>query len=256
MKISIVTVHLDNFSGLQKTYHSIQALGLLNVVEWIVIDGGSSPDSAADEAILLEIESGASHYRSEPDRGIYDAMNKGTQLATGDYLLYLNSGDQLHPDFDLQTLHGILNMESPDMLWGQCFDQDLKNEVYPRKTRKPGWLRFGMPVSHQAILFARESLGLAPYDLDFEIGADYDLLCRKFRQGARIVRSRIPICIYDLVGHSSMDRLKTLLEESRIRRKNFNTALFLDRVFLYIKLILWNFHSRFPVFRRLWRRRV
>lgn len=254
MKISIVTVHLDDFSGLRKTYHSIQALGLLNVVEWIVIDGGSSPDSAADEAILLEVESGAGHYRSEPDRGIYDAMNKGTRLATGDYLIYLNSGDQLHPDFNLKALQEMLNLESPDMLWGQCFDQDREKNIYPRKTRRPAWLRFGMPISHQAVLFAREGLADNPYNLDFEIGADYDLLCRKFTQGARIVRSRIPICIYDLVGQSSSDKRKTLLEECQIRSKNFHLTRFMNQIIFYAKLFIWKFHSRIPVFRRIWRR--
>ena len=254
MKISIVTVHLDDFDGLQRTYRSIQALGLLDQVEWIVVDGGSSPDSAAAEAILLDAQSCATHYQSELDRGIYDAMNKGTGMASGDYLLYLNAGDQLHPDFDLQRLHEVLGFELPEMLWGQCFDQDRKNNIYPRKTRRPAWLRFGMPVSHQAILFARESLATEPYDLDFSIGADYDLLCRKFRQGARIVRYRIPICVYDLVGQSSADKLKTLLEESQIRRKNFNTPGYLDQSILYAKLFIWNFHSKFPMFRRIGRR--
>ena len=86
-------------------------------LEWVVIDGDSELQDGHPE-IFQRVNSLATHFISEPDNGIYDAMNKGTRLASGDYVLYLNAGDELHPDFDPEQLSHLFEETSPEMVGG------------------------------------------------------------------------------------------------------------------------------------------
>ena len=97
--LTVITVHLDDFDGLLRTCQSLRTTLSTKNVEWIVIDGGSVTHSKEQNLASDLAKSCATHYLSEPDDGIYDAMNKGTQLASGAYVLYLNAGDELHPKF-------------------------------------------------------------------------------------------------------------------------------------------------------------
>ena len=92
MKISIITINLNNKSGLQKTADSIVQQTLLDF-EWIVIDGGSTDGS---KEVIEEYKDYITYYVSEPDKGIYNAMNKGIVKSQGEYLFFLNSGDYLY----------------------------------------------------------------------------------------------------------------------------------------------------------------
>ncbi len=92
MKVSIITINLDNRTGLEKTAQSILSQ-TYKQYEWIVIDGGST-DGSFD--LIRQLEGDIAHWISEKDSGIYNAMNKGVDAATGDYLMFMNSG-ACHP---------------------------------------------------------------------------------------------------------------------------------------------------------------
>ena len=103
MKLSIITINYNNRDGLQKTIESVVSQSFKDF-EWIVIDGGSNDGSR--ELIERYAES-ISYWVSEPDKGIYNAMNKGIKASNGDYLLFLNSGDSLCDEYviaDFQKL--------------------------------------------------------------------------------------------------------------------------------------------------------
>jgi len=227
-----------------------------DLIEWIVIDGGSAPESAAQREMLEVSQVKAHKYISEQDDGIYDAMNKGTSIATGDYVLYLNAGDELHQDFDLTEASELCDSTKPSMLWGDSWDKDHEGNVYKRKPRSQFWLRYGMAVCHQAVLFKRVELENPAYDTSFKIAADYDLVCRIYKKGLRVIRSNIPMCTYDLVGESSNHKELTLNEESIVRIKHFGFPRWTERILMTGKRILWNFSVRFPEFRSYWRRWV
>jgi glycosyltransferase involved in cell wall biosynthesis len=88
-RISVITVCLNNADGLHRTIRSVVNQSYKDI-EYIIIDGGSTDDSVS---VIKEFEHKLSYWRSEPDNGIYNAMNKGILQARGDYLLFLNSGD-------------------------------------------------------------------------------------------------------------------------------------------------------------------
>ena len=147
MKVSVVTIHLNDFAGLNRTFNSLKLSRCFNHLEWIIIDGDSE---LTDGGLFFEqVKSSADHFLSEPDKGIYDAMNKGTRLASGDYILYLNAGDELHPDFESALLDHLAAGASPDMIWGRCEVHYLDGSKIQVKTRSPSWAWYCMPAFHQ-----------------------------------------------------------------------------------------------------------
>ncbi|MDR1562744.1 MAG: glycosyltransferase [Dysgonamonadaceae bacterium] len=115
MKLSIITINLNNAEGLRKTIESVVSQTFSNY-EYIVIDGGSTDGSTE---IINLYESRMSYWVSEPDNGIYNAMNKGIKAAKGDYCLFLNSGDTL---FDDMVLSHVFSMKlNFDLIYGDLY---------------------------------------------------------------------------------------------------------------------------------------
>jgi glycosyltransferase involved in cell wall biosynthesis len=106
IKLSIISININNKNGLRKTIESVVNQNFTNF-EYIVIDGGSSDGSVE---IIKEFEDKISYWISEPDKGIYNAMNKGIQVAKGEYLLFLNSGDWLVDEVKLSDVIENLNV--------------------------------------------------------------------------------------------------------------------------------------------------
>jgi glycosyltransferase involved in cell wall biosynthesis len=143
---------LNDFPELKVTLESLGPLRKCSEIEWIVIDGGSEIDDASTD-IIEKVKNSADHFISEPDKGIYDAMNKGTRLASGDYILYLNAGDELSPGFEPGLLKISHSQSLPDMIWGRCEVRYQDGTHVPVKTHSPAWAWYCMPAFHPAIFF-------------------------------------------------------------------------------------------------------
>ena len=112
-QISIITINYNNASGLEKTIRSVVEQ-TYNEYEYIIIDGASSDKS---KEVIQEYQRYIDFWCSEKDSGIYNAMNKGIQKASGEYLLFLNSGDVLNNSAVLADIHGFLSGE--DIVYGR-----------------------------------------------------------------------------------------------------------------------------------------
>lgn len=158
MNLSVITVTWNCRALLEKTISSLGRQG--GRFEWIVIDGGSKDGT-------YELAEGQPFFArgvSEPDEGIYDAMNKGLALAQGDGVLFLNAGDTLEGDV-LARVSSV-----------PCLIPVVTEDVFGRRREmkpKSQWL--GMPYCHQGFIFPRSGLR---YDLKFCLAADYDYLLR------------------------------------------------------------------------------
>jgi glycosyltransferase involved in cell wall biosynthesis len=106
-KFSVITINLNNGKGLKKTIESV-VNQTSNIFEYLVIDGGSIDDSLDLIKQLDNNKIQRFKWISEPDKGIYNAMNKGIQMSTGEYLLFLNSGDEFANDLVLELVNGVL----------------------------------------------------------------------------------------------------------------------------------------------------
>lgn len=146
IKLSIITINYNNVSGLRKTIESVKSQTFQDY-EWIVIDGGSTDGS---KELIEENKQYFSYWVSEPDKGIYDAMNKGTVLAQGEYCQFLNSGDYLiAPD----TLAKIFSKPlQADVIYGDVWfikdNKVIEKRTYPDQMTLS--FLFRSPLGHQA----------------------------------------------------------------------------------------------------------
>ncbi|WP_298780301.1 glycosyltransferase family 2 protein [uncultured Polaribacter sp.] len=180
MKISIITVCYNSAKSIEKTFKSVQCQTYKNI-EYIVVDGGSS-DTTLD--IIENNKDIISKHISEPDKGLYDAMNKGIQLATGDIVGILNSDDIFTDKNVLQNIAKFHLQNNVDASVGNIiqFNEEGKTvRKYSAKNWNPEKLKIGFMPAHPAIFFKRtlfDKFGV--YHLDFTIGADYELITRFF----------------------------------------------------------------------------
>lgn len=223
-KFSIITVTYNAGKVLEDTIQSVVFQTYRNV-EYIIVDGGSKDNT-------LEI---AEKYRdrinriiSEPDKGLYDAMNKGIRLATGDYLCFLNAGDELHENETLQKMvHTLKSKELPDVIYGETAIVDEEGHfLHMRRLSTPDiltWKSFkqGMLVCHQAF-FARRELAVANlYDLQYRFSADFDWCIRIMKKAKRLHNTRLTIIDYLNEGMTTQNHKASLKERFRIMAKHY-----------------------------------
>ena len=217
---SIITVTLNNIAGLKAAYTSLQNQNC-DDFEWIVIDGNST-DETKEYLTTTDAK-----WSSQPDCGIYDAMNKGIERAGGKYLLFLNAGDTLAAPETLQNIKEAAH-NHPDFIYGDS----LEAGVY--KPARAADLRSGMFTHHQAMLYNRKALGDMRYDLRYKIAADYDLSARFLKDHGNILYCPFPICIFESGGLSQQQAKAARQEEAAIRRTLGLTST-LSRALIYMR---------------------
>lgn len=221
-KFSIITVTYNAGAVLEDTIQSVITQTYRNV-EYIIVDGGSK-DHTLD--IINRYREHIHTLVSEPDKGLYDAMNKGIRLATGDYLCFLNAGDELHEDDTLQLMvHSITGTELPDVLYGETAIVDEEGHfLRMRRLSAPedlNWKSFkdGMLVCHQAF-FPRRELA-EPYDLRYRFSADFDWCIRIMKKARTLHNTHLTIIDYLDEGMTTQNRKASLKERFRIMAKHY-----------------------------------
>ncbi|MBR6979883.1 MAG: glycosyltransferase [Prevotella sp.] len=199
MKLSIITINYNNLEGLKETMGSVLSQNFKDY-EWIVIDGGSTDGSKE----LLERNNDAiSYWVSEPDRGIYHAMNKGVDVAQGEYCQFLNSGDSLiSPDI----LEKVFSYELSDVNYGDVWltkkGKVVEKRTYPDTITLP--CLFGYPPpSHQATFFRTLLVKQHLYREQYSIAADVCLFLELYVTGSHFKHLPLPIVYFDLGGIGS-----------------------------------------------------
>lgn len=175
--ISVITVVLND-SGIFDTAISISNYKRLygsNSIEWVIVDGGS--DCSINSKLLEEFESIIDEFLSESDHGLYDAMNKGVDLATGDWLLFVNAGDLLLTEVDIEAQVDYCNDNQAIPVFK--IDHEFYDKSFPFFRYAPYLMR--MPC-HQSILFPSKLNGVKQYyDVGLAINADLDMKLRYFK---------------------------------------------------------------------------
>lgn len=217
-KFSIITITFNAESVIDPTLKSVLAQTYTNY-EYLLIDGGSI-DSTVEKAKASGIE--FAHIVSEPDNGLYDAMNKGIALATGDYLCFLNAGDAFHAPDTLQTIVDTIKDEKelPHVLYGETAEVDEKrNFVRMRRLQAPenlNWRSFkdGMLVCHQAFYARRD---IAPmYDLKYRLSGDVDWCIKVMKKSTRLVKVDATVIDYLQDGLSIKNHRASLIERFKV----------------------------------------
>jgi glycosyltransferase involved in cell wall biosynthesis len=194
-------------------------------VEYIIVDGGST-DNTLD--VVHKYQERICKVISEPDKGLYDAMNKGIRMATGDYLCFLNAGDELHENETLQKIvYTLKGKELPDVIYGETAIVDEEGHfLHMRRLSTPEhlhWKSFkeGMLVCHQAFLTRRELALANPYDLRYRFSADFDWCIRIMKQSKYLHNTHLTLIDYLNEGMTTQNHKASLKERFRIMTKHY-----------------------------------
>lgn len=220
-KISVVTVVYNSKALIENTVKSIINQSYSHI-EYIVVDGGST-DGTID--ILNRYKKNISTLISEPDRGIYDAMNKGISLATGDFVVFINSGDKFSSPDILEKIFSNSNAAQADVIYGDTDITDSDgNIIHSRRHRPPetlDWKSFkrGMLVCHQSFI-ARRNL-IDSYDLTYRYAADFDWCIRILKKSKSVYNSRQVISLFLEGGQTRKTIVPGLKERFKIMRHHY-----------------------------------
>ncbi len=179
MKISIVTICYNNENDIRPTIESVVNQTYQNI-EYIVIDGASNDNTVS---IISEYQRKISRFISEPDNGIYDAINKGIKVATGDVVGLIHAGDELFDNSVIEKISGYFKSKNIDALYGHSmiYSQDGNRIVRINKSPKFNLklFRMGWFPSHQSFYAKKELFDkFGYYNLKYKIAADYELILR------------------------------------------------------------------------------
>ncbi len=221
--VSIITITYNASRWLERTILSILSQSYSNI-EYIIIDGGST-DGTVD--IIKQYASGISYWVSEPDKGIYDAMNKGLQKATGDYVWFINAGDSLYTSDTVQRVVSLVQKKKvlPDIIYGETsiIDED-GNSQGRRRLKAPDKLswksfRMGMLVCHQSFITKCTIVPL--YDLTYRYSSDFDWCIRCMKQAKSIYNTRMVLSNFLEGGVSTTQRKASLKERYDVMCKYY-----------------------------------
>lgn len=213
-KISVITINYNNAAGLRKTMQSVVSQSYRDF-EYIIIDGGSTDGSIG---VIEEFRNSVTRSVSEKDKGIYDAQNKGISQATGEYLLFLNSGDFLCNPAVLEKVSGF-GLDR-DIVYGDMYinwGEKISLGKMPAEISKEQMFRDTLwhPVS-----FIRSELfhNYGMYNLEYKMVADYEFFFRVIIKH-KVSTKHIPlaICEFDTGGISS-DPAKKETEKAERKR--------------------------------------
>ncbi|MBQ7421582.1 MAG: glycosyltransferase [Prevotella sp.] len=251
IRFSIITVTFNAEKTIEKTAGSVLEQ-TYPYVEHLIIDGASR-----DRTVLLALDYAQQNAQadnghevvivSEPDKGLYDAMNKGLQRASGDYVLFLNAGDFLSACDTLETVAGCVGEgeELPAVLYGETdvVDQDY-HFVRHRRLSAPDQLtwhsfRNGMLVCHQAFYARTDIARPIQYDLRFRHSADIDWCIRVMKEaeerGLPLRNVHVVVANFLEGGDSVVNHKESLKERFRIMCRHYGT---LQTVFLHAWFVL------------------
>lgn len=216
MKLSIITINYNNKNGLKETIESVISQTNKDF-EWVIIDGGSTDGS---KEFIEQNSKSISYFVSEPDGGIYQAMNKGIAASHGEYLLFLNSGDTL---FDNETINNVLPFLSTfDIYVGKIKSKGKQNESFEEQSDfSPKGILNKLTftwIPHQASFFKRtvfEEYGL--YREDMRIASDWWFyFCTLVLGKASIASLPLTIANYDTNGISHSHRAQAKDEQEKL----------------------------------------
>lgn len=219
--ISIVTVVLNDVNNIEATIQSVLSQVGCDI-EYIVIDGGSS-DGTLD--VIRKYSSRIQHFESAKDLGIYYAMNRGIETATGDWMIFINSGDVFSHS---TSVRNVVNRISPydDILYGQYlvkYKGGGSRKVLPRNVAD---IWKGTITSHQAIFIRNGLMKAHQFDCDFKLAADHELVSKLHHSGCRF--HYIPEVITEVSagGVSDIRRSDVFREFSKIAECYFSQKPF------------------------------
>ncbi len=204
VRISVVTINLNNRGGLHQTIESVISQTDFDRVEYIIVDGVSSDGS---QELIKSYESHLAQWTSERDEGIYDAMNKGASRSTGDYVIYLNSGDLFANTDVVKVVGEYLDKKGDeiDLIYGEAYKlkEDGSLEAWGTRAATEVW-RTGT-IWHNSLFTRTQLMQENPFKISkkLKLTADFDFIYRMYLQKRSFVKLDFPIVHFEVEGLST-----------------------------------------------------
>lgn len=213
--VSIVTVAFNAVNVIRETIHSVIKQEF-NSFEYIIIDG-ESVDGTLD--IINEYASYLSYFVSEPDRGIYDAMNKGIDAATGEWIIFMNAGDTFISNEVLKNVFKGNVDKCIDVLYGDA----ILKYVWGCSLLEGHFFTpndINLPFCHQSVFVKTKLMKEFYFNLNYKVAGDYNFFYTLYCKDKIFYHIKVPVAFYDSVGYSTNRVLETYKEVAHIRGKD------------------------------------
>lgn len=221
-KLSVITVTYNAASTLGRTLISVKEQ-TYPYIEHVIVDGKSKDNTVE---LIQQYVRKTMVWVSEPDKGLYDAMNKAARMASGDYLCFLNAGDTFSSiDSVEKMMQSVEPGNDPDIFYGEtAIVDDYGVFLHMRRLSTPEkltWKSFkqGMLVCHQAFIVKRELF--EPYDLSYRFSSDFDWCIRMMRKSKSLHNTHLTLINYLNVGMTTANRKASLKERYCIMAKHY-----------------------------------
>lgn len=237
MKVTVVTAVLNDAGHIEQTILSVISQTDIEI-EYIIVDGGSKDGTLE---LIGKYKDKISLLISEPDRGVYDAMNKGIKYSTGDFVYFINSGDILLNPSILSKIKLEELKERNAIIYGNVVVAygNIEALEKPRPFFNSKMKFKGIGICHQSMFFPGKLIRNEKYDLSYNIAADYDLAYRLWRKGTVFLYKDITIAKYDWGKGISSNPYKLLdvyRENARVCHQQLNPLYWAKMVLEYIRL--------------------
>lgn len=242
-KLSIITINFNNADGLQKTIKSVVGQTFKDY-EYIIIDGGSTDGSIE---IINNNKRFINYWVSEPDKGIYNAMNKGISLSKGDWLFFLNSGDIFLSENSVTEIINYINKFSftNSLIYGNLIIRGLyEDDIIMNYNNIDKYYLLENCIGQQAILFKRQIFNeIGYFDESLKIVGDYEFLLRAFYKFKRKnIHVNSVFSIYQWGGisnnyaHEEIHKMEREIVISKYYNKN-QIKLFRNKKYIQLRKI-------------------
>ncbi len=236
-KLSVITVTFNAEQTLERTLKSVSSQSYPDI-EHIIVDGKSSDNTIE---LVQKYKNNKIKWISEPDKGLYDAMNKGINFATGEYLCFLNAGDTFFASDTVELIMQSAN--SADIIYGEtAIVDDSEKFLHMRHLKAPKkltWKSFkqGMLVCHQAFIVKREIA--EPYDLNYRFSSDFDWSIRMLKKSKFITNTNLILINYLNEGMTTANRKNSLKERYKIMVKHYGSlSTILHHIWFLVRFVI------------------
>lgn len=223
MRFSVITINYNNRDGLQKTINSV-ITQTSNDYEYIIIDGGSTDGS---KEVIEQYADSLSYWVSEPDRGIYHAMNKGIAQAKGEYCIFMNSGDCFYDENVLQQV----TKYSEDIIVGRVLTVDGRTELFspPQQGKLTLYFLYSATIAHQGAFIKVSLQKKHLYDETLKIVSDWKFfLYATIIDGCSVRFIPMSVCRFDTSGVSTSNPEKMWNEKEKVLKEVFPERILAD----------------------------
>lgn len=230
--ISIITVVYNGDKYLQQTINSVYNQTYKNI-EYIIVDGGSTDKTLS---IIEHNNDKISKWISEPDKGLYDAMNKGVAMASGELIGTINSDDWYELNTVQLVVNAYLQNPSKNIFHGQRYDvfENGQKQLYNFNSSNFRFKYFSMTYSHPSMFISKKVYEKINYNIDLKLYADYQFVLTAFLQNSnQFLFIEKPLVNFRLGGISGNGSFFGELKEAYIARKNAKLS-FIERIFSYV----------------------